>query len=285
MQLYAVSALYQDRLLDAVEYPYRLYSYQYLTPALTETFVLRDPSKTIMDSGLFSFMTGVKEMESTLEAYHVYTSKYLADLTQWGYKGWIIEADAQRILGVEKTMELRKLFEPFKDRTMYVWHQPDGIEGLERMALEYDYISFSFPELRRLVGNRKAAALSSELLRRIHDVCKRKRKRPPKVHLLGCSTPRMLQTSRAVSSDSAAWMSGPRFGTNLIWNPQRGLFTVSTNSPFYQHYREEVLKRVPAIEQTARADYDIDHMMGAYSFRMYQNWLDTRFTPVQTRLP
>lgn len=284
MQLYAVTSYAVEKVLETVDYPYRLYSYQYLSQELVGKITARDPRMTIMDSGVFSFMTGVRKMENSLDAYKAYTEKYISDLNRWGYKGWLIECDAQRILGTEKSMQLRALFEPLKQRTIYVWHIIDGVEAIEQMALEHSYIAFSFPEFRARLGNSKSIALTNDLLFRIHEVCKRAKKKPPRVHILGGVSPKMIQTSRAVSCDSATWTSGPRFGHITVWSADRGLFLVDINSAYFEKLKDGVLEQYPSLADKARGDYDIVNTVAALSFKRYQMWLDAHISPAETRI-
>lgn len=279
-------------------HPYRLFSYFYIAQMKNPEIVseLWDGESTIMDSGLFSFMFGSEQgkMPETLEAYDAYTRKYIQDLNDWKYKGWFVEADTHKLLGMPATFELRKLFKDYEDRTIFVWHQPEGLDGLEKLALRYDYIAISIPELRMMTGNgivgggsNKVPRMTNDLLKRIHAVCKRKGKKPPKVHLLGCTVEKMMQTTLAYSCDSTSWLSGVRFGSGFIWNPKDGLLSVGLRSEAFLRYRSVTKEKYPLAVKYANdqknAEYYFDTMTCAHAFSQYQQWLDTRYSVIETR--
>lgn len=279
-------------------HPYRLFSYFYIAQMKRPEIVteLWDGDSTIMDSGLFSFMFGSEQgkMPETLEAYDAYTQKYIQDLKAWNYKGWFVESDTHKLLGMPATFELRKHFKEYEDRTIFVWHQPEGLDGLEKLALRYDYIAISIPELRIISGNgivgggsNKVPRMANDLLKRIHSVCKRKGKKPPKVHLLGCTVEQMMQTTLAYSCDSTSWLSGVRFGNGYIWNPKDGLMSAGLRSEAFIRYRNATKEKYPLAVEYAQTqknpEYYFDTMTCAHAFGQYQRWLDSKYTCVTTR--
>ena len=279
-------------------HPYRLFSYFYnrqlQDPSIVS--VLWENSTTIMDSGLFSFMFGGEKdtMPATLDAYMEYTVQYLKDLDDWNYKGILVEADTQRLLGMPATLELRKLFREYEDRTIFVWHEPEGFDGLEKLALRYDYIALSIPELRMICGSgivgggsRKVPRMVNQLLMLIHDVCRRKGKKPPKVHLLGCTVPLMMQTSLAWSCDSTLWLAGSRFAKGYIWRPGFGLKMAWIRSEAFAKYKSHAIEQYPGAHEFAMQQinpgYYLDLLTSAHALGQYQRWLDTRYSPVEMR--
>jgi hypothetical protein len=279
-----------------IGHPYRLYSYFYWKRLPDPVpYVSKDPESTIMDSGLFSFMFGSEKgkMPETYDAYDAYTRNYLADLDAWGYRGFLVESDAQRLLGMPAVTELRKLFRDREDRTIFVWHEPEGLDGLDALALRYDYIAIGLPELRVISagtsggGREKPMRMVNDLLTRVHDVCRRKGRLPPKVHLLGCTTPRMMETRLAWSCDSTSWLNGVRYGTGYVWSQRDGLRVAGARSPTFLRYRANAMEKFPDAVAYANEqrdpDYYLNTMACAHAYDQYQQWLNTRFTPVPMR--
>lgn len=280
------------------EHPWRLFSYLYIQKLSDPGIVVRmfESNSMIIDSGLFSFMFGSEKgrLDPIYEVYRDYTKQYLSDLNEWGYAGWIVESDTHRLLGMKATKRLRKLFEEKEDRTIFVWHQPEGLDGLEKLALRYDYVALSIPELRMLAGNGIVGGGSdvvprmvNDLLARIHSVCKRNGVLPPKVHLLGCTSERMMQTRLAWSCDSTSWLSGVRFGNGYVWHPTNGLRSVGLRSEMFRRYRAATLAKFPEAVEFAdsrqKSEYYYDTLTCARAFAEYQSWLDTRISPVRMR--
>ena len=272
---------------------YRLVSYFYVRslpdPGAQLRELVDDPRDLIIDSGLFSFMFGAEQgtMPATYEAYRDYTRKYLDDMADWGLDCYLVEADTQRLLGMEATFKLREEFKDLGSRCMYVWHQPEGLDGLEKLARERDYICLSIPELRMIasggstVGQSKQVAhMATDLLRRVHNACDGK---PPRVHLLGCTVTEMMETPLAWSCDSTSWLSGIRFGNGMIWTARKGLESAGIRSARFARYRELAMDAFPDAVDFARkqdnADYYLNCLACAHAYATYQRTLDSSYTP------
>jgi len=279
-------------------HPYRLTSYFYLRGqkvAGEMMQVITDaPDQCIMDSGAYSLMfgTGKDSIPKTYEAYLDYTRRYLDDLASWDYQGIVVEMDAQRIIGVDAVLRLREEFKPLGDRVMYVWHEPEGIDGLMKLARERSFIALGLPELRHIaetkgkkLRNRKhglAKVMAFNLLRRVHQECG---DRPPRIHLLGCTVEDLMETQLAWSCDSTSWLSGIRFGQAYIFTDN--LEQCSVRSPRFIAYRNEAVKAFPDVTayaaQQKSPDYYLNCFTCAHAWAQYQRVLDSRYEHLPMR--
>lgn len=279
------------------QHPYRLVSYFYAKDLADPGNQLRrlvsNDRDMVMDSGLYSFMFGSEQgkMPSTYEAYRDYTRRYLDDLDKWGVDCFLVEADTQRLLGMEATLRLREEFAPLGSRVMYVWHYPEGFDGLVKLAQEKDYICLSIPELRMIASGGKSAmghpakvgSLCTDLLRRVHKACG---DRPPRIHLLGCTVMEMIETRLAWSCDSTSWLSGIRFGNGVIWTPS-GLQSCGVRSPRFRKFMELACDAHPLAVEYARQqtnpDYYLSCLTCAHAYALYQRHLDASYSAVPMR--
>ena len=274
---------------------HRLISYFYLRQQAKATAALLkaangDNRDLIVDSGLYSFMFGSEQgkLPSTYEAYRDYTRKYLDDMAGWGSDCTLVEADTHRLLGMDATERLREEFKPLGSRVMYVWHQPEGLDGLIKLARERDYIALSLPEIRMIAAaNKKSGdpnAMCNDLLRRVHAGCNGQ---PPRIHLLGCTQQELMETRYAYSCDSTSWLSGIRYGQGCTWSHKKGLGRVSISSPQFLAFRAEAELAHPESAALARsqtnADYYLNVLGCAYAYVLYQAWLDSHYTPIPCR--
>jgi hypothetical protein len=279
-------------------HPYRLVSYFYARalpdpgPQLRQLVGGQDRN-LVMDSGLYSFMFGSEQgkMPTTYEAYRDYTRRYLDDIDKWGVDCFLVEADTQRLLGMEATLRLREEFKSLGSRVMYVWHQPEGLDGLVKLAQEKDYICLSIPELRMIASGGKTAmghpakvsSLCNDLLRRVHKACGDS---PPRIHLLGCTVMDMMETQLAWSCDSTSWLSGIRFGNGVIWTPE-GLQSCGVRSPRFERFKQMACDAHPLAVDYARQqsnpDYYLNCLACAHAYALYQRHLDASYSAVQMR--
>jgi hypothetical protein len=199
-----------------------------------------DGSEWILDSGLYSLMFGAhKGKISTFDEYRDYALKYRENVERWGWKHPIVECDVQRVLGVEECMRIREeVFSDYIGTVIYVWHIPEGIEGLKALA-KNEYIALSVPELRVFYktpssGGVKVKRALAELLAIAKEAGSRK------VHLLGCTEADLLRLP-AYSADSTSWYSGGRFGNSYVL--ERGnLKGVSAYSPKFDAWRKWIVE-------------------------------------------
>jgi hypothetical protein len=288
------------RLSMMAGHPYRLVSYFYIKDDKNAGAVLREladrPEDMIVDSGLFSYMFGSEQgtIPETYEAYRDYTRRYLDDLARWNYEGLVVESDAQRLLGMEAVHKLRDEFAPLGDRVMYVWHEPEGLDGLEVLAREKSYIAFGLPELRHIAEtkakkkggkNKVSKQMVMNLMRRVHKACGES---PPRIHLLGCTVEDLMETSLAWSCDSTSWLAGIRFGQAFIFIPGKGTIEqCHVSSERFRAYRNDAVKKFPDVvafaSQQKNPEYYLNCFGCAHAFAQYQRWLDGRYQNVPMR--
>ena len=211
------------RILTALRYPYRLCSYYNLLDkadeARREVLALAaadDGAQWIMDSGLFTFMFGSdKGKLTTFEDYLEYATRYVATAHQWGWKHALVECDVQRVLGVDETHKLREqVFDNCGLEVIYVWHIPEGEDGLRKLAATKSRIALSVPELRQVLGTGPSGGMKvRSALVHLLRICREAG--PARVHLLG-NTEAELMKLPADSSDSTSWEAG-RFGDGYLY--------------------------------------------------------------------
>lgn len=252
------------------------------------------PTDRIVDSGLFTFMFGStkggKAPDRTYEGYRRFTLEYLERLAAFGLdKCLVVEVDAQRLIGVDETHRLRELFAPLGKNVMYVWHQPEGIPGLRKLAREREYVGIGMPELRRISGaiGRTSNELRDDLLREIHEACADIG--PPRVHLLGGTSVSSTSTSRAWSADSTSFLSGARYGAARVWDSSRSrIISVGKSSEAFRVALRVAREAFPEADRinsarTLGKTRGELVLVNAYTAAMQQRWLDRNFTAVKTR--
>lgn len=226
-----------------IGYPYRLCSYLYLRDndraihAIKET--QRDGSEWIMDSGLFSFMFGAqKGALNTFEDYQGYAIDYLSWLNKHNWNQAIVECDVQRVLGVDECNRLRnEVFRKSGREVIYVWHVPEGEDGLRELAQREKRIALSVPELRQVFGTGPTGGMKvrGALIHLLSII--RKSGGTPRVHLLG-NTEKGLVELPADSCDSTSWNSGGRYGWGYYFDPAaRWIDQASLYSPKWKAWR------------------------------------------------
>lgn len=229
-------------LLNWLRYPHRLLSYFQLRSSASDAKVSlklacdQSPScDWILDSGLFSFMFGSsKGVLRTYEDYKRYAETYLEDVLRWDYPHRLVECDVQRVLGVAECERLRdEVFRPSGLPVIYVWHAPEGPEGLRRLAAREKHIALSIPELRMIseqAGPPKRVLI--ELFRII-----RSSGGNPSVHLLG-NTEMALMGLPGDSCDSSSWIASGKYGDGQMFCfDSRTLRKVSIYSPKWRAWQ------------------------------------------------
>lgn len=261
--------------LHLMRYPHRLLSYYRVREA---RFALRAYAASdagwIMDSGLFSFMFGSSQGElKTFEQYRQYAVDYVEAMHRYNFKHPIVECDVQKVLGVDQTHRIRnEVFEQCGLEVIYVWHIPEGEDGLAELARKRSYIALSIPELRQAAGGgfTGGTKVKTEVVRLMRVIRKHGN---PKVHLLGMAENAMMGM-QATSCDATSWESGARFGTAPLFDPsKRQVQTVSIHSPRWKAWRSYCEKQMPEVRDAlarshgARAQFYLwDAACGAYSF-------------------
>lgn len=196
----------------------------------------------IMDSGLFTMMFGAGSKETYSEAMlQDYTDQYISNILSIGYEHYIVEMDVHKLLGVKKLEEFRRKFMlryPI-EKTIYVWHIENEIEGWRKMAKTYPYIALSIPELRIVMKAKYIKDFIAKMIRIAQEI------NPDiKIHLLGCTSVDLLQQSGYYSADSTSWQASFRWG-KLMEPATRTIIPISAMG-------DMVAKAQPKIEQNEK---------------------------------
>lgn len=232
-----------------LKYPFRLCSYFYLRDEPPNVLDIHletqhDDAEWIMDSGLFSYMFGgAKGQLKGYDDFKRYASEYVEKMHKWKWKHAIVECDAQRILGVDATERLRdEVFRQSGLEVIYVWHIPEGEDGLVRLAQREKRVALSIPEFRMVAGTGPISGTKVKMMVTRGLQLIRKAGTEPRVHLLG-NTENKLVVMPADSCDSSTWTAAGRWGFGHIFDMEkRQLAQTSIYSPKWRAWREWCLE-------------------------------------------
>lgn len=171
----------------------------------------------IMDSGLFTMMFGAGKGKRYSKADLLnYTDQYLDDMEMLGFRHTVVEMDVHKVLGMDDLPEFRAKFERRwqLERTMFVFHLEETMEGLKALARRYPYIALSIPELRMNVHR-----IGGNLRNAIHRMVGLAREQNPqvKIHLLGCTQPSLMELEGVWTCDSSSWLQANSFGRSQVF--------------------------------------------------------------------
>jgi hypothetical protein len=236
----------------------------------------------IMDSGLFTMMFGAGKGKSyNREDLFRYTHTYIDTMQEIDYRSSIVEMDVHKVLGLDSLKEFRSIFEqrwPL-DRTIYVWHIEEKLDGLERLAERYPFIAISIPELRIVTqSKRQLAQLLSHAIARANKV------NPDiRIHLLGCTQQDLLMQSGYFSCDSTSWLGAGKFANGILFRHNRMLPAHTRSQPFQQvarrigplfHKRMETL----GIELSeARKTYMLNNAVNIHAYRQMNQYVNSQY--------
>lgn len=250
-----------------------------------EFFQKNDDYEVICDSGLFTLMFGVgKGGNYDLNFMRDYTIEYINTVQQFKIKNLtIVESDVHKLLGMDAVFELRKYFENSGYKTLYVWHYEETVDGLLRLAERYNYIAISVPELRVICKEKMNYRLAvKDLEYRIRTQARKH----PKIHLLGNTVQELMETNTSYSCDSTSWLSGGRWGRYVAFDNNKLVAKKISDSDFKKevealkqfypdNYRE--LYDFYAHRSEKYLNYIITMYMSAKNFKIYQEYLNTKF--------
>jgi len=174
----------------------------------------------ILDSGAFSMLKGKTNIN-----FENYTDQYIDFINKTNQK-LFFELDIYKIIGIEKTEQLRKKIEQKTNKqTIPVWHKHLGFDYLIKLTNEYKYIAFGGFAIKDIT--KKDFKYIPYLL----DICK---KNNCKVHGLGFTQGSYLKNKNFnfYSIDSTTWLVGGKFG-NICNFDNDGFLT--------QRYRNKIL--------------------------------------------
>lgn len=169
-------------------------------------YVIDNSKHVIQDSGLFTLMFGSHKGDKTERIMDSWYNELVNFTLEHNKGAAVVEVDCQKVLGVKKAWEYRKLMKNDlpNHRQINVFHKEDGQKGLDELIEFSDYIAISVPELRA-IGQKKYVNTIAHYI---------KNKKPSiDIHLLGCTEKKILnELSFCTSADSTSYIAGKRFG-------------------------------------------------------------------------
>lgn len=247
---------------------------------------LKDNVNWIVDSGLFTMMFGAgKNKQYGENDLLEYAKNYIEFMNDINYKHSLIEMDVHKILGISALHKMRLMFEKDWDieRTIFVWHIEEGIEGLIALANKYPYIAISIPELRILATQNKQSV--KNMIYSLFHIIRKNTKEYPKIHLLGCTQWDLMMNSDYYSVDSTTWQSGVRYNQVLIFLHNKlvgGSLYGDGYKKYRQHFTPIVINLLKAYIPKYNSNTNINNCsincaLQIYSSRQMENYINNRF--------
>jgi hypothetical protein len=209
----------------------------------------------IMDSGLFTMMFGagsnqtyeVKELEE-------YTERYLANVKEMQYEDYIVEMDVHKLFGLKELAKFRKRFVnnyPI-DKTIFVWHIEEEIDGWQQMCQTYPYVAISVPELRIVLERKFLKGFIQKMVAEAHKI------NPQiKIHLLGCTSHTLLSQPGYYSADSTSWLQAVKYGTLKVPHIKGGGIHFDEIAALES---DTINKRVKANTKILKTKYNLEYV-------------------------
>jgi hypothetical protein len=183
---------------------YILESFHYITQ---EVYDQVECDGFLLDSGAFTFLSKKSEGINWTED----LDRYVAFIKR-NRIPYFFELDIYKIIGLEKTEELRDRLEQSTGvRSIPVWHRHLGPEYLHKLSEEYSYIAFGGFAIKDI--KRTEFKYIPQLLR----ICE---KNNCKVHGLGFTNQEGMRSCRFHSVDSSTW-NGHRYGKAYVFRKNR----------------------------------------------------------------
>lgn len=162
--------------------------------------------KFMLDSGAYTFCyadnaKGFSQIDDYIERYIDFIKRNDIDL--------YFELDIDPIVGLKEVKRIRnRLEQSIGKRSIPVWHLERGREEFEKMCNEYDYVAIGgIADKGRTNIEKFIPALTAEA-----------HKRGSKVHGLGYTNLKKLNTMGFDSVDSTAWLYGNMAGFVYQWD-------------------------------------------------------------------
>ena len=209
-------------------------------PHLEVVDILNQFKGKILDSGIYSLVYGSQQKDFTEETWWKWQETYIDFVKTSGFKGNVIEVDAQKLIGADKTWTMREsMVQSLPDHQIInVWHKQDGKKGLDRMIEYSDYMAISMIEIRKLYGH-DYSDFSKKLTGYIMN------KKPSiKIHLLACTEFELLSDlDYCTSADSTAWLALNKYGTGkYIKDGKMEILTKDQALSIKPNYREKAIE-------------------------------------------
>lgn len=190
----------------------------FLSTSASTTELIRHFPFYMLDSGIFSFMTGVKQY--TQAEFTKYVDKYIAYVVNNNIK-LFFEMDADSLIGYKKVLDLRKYINREVGRDCIpVWHRSRGQHEFSKMCDEYSYVAIGGLAIQHI--RRAEYRFLPPLISEAH-------KRRAKIHGLGFTNSLWLPKCHFDSVDSSSWLSGCLYGTLYTFNGSRTVRTKKEN--------------------------------------------------------
>lgn len=156
----------------------------------------------VVDSGAFTFMNA---KSGGSHDYKEYIRRYIDFVNKYNIKHFM-ELDIDNIIGVKKTLELRKQLERETGKQCIpVFHKTRGLDAYIELCQEYDYIA---------IGTIYEYKQSPDVLKQLVSIA---RKHGTKVHGLGFTIP-YCEEFGFYSVDSTTWNVGAKYGNICRFN-------------------------------------------------------------------
>lgn len=150
----------------------------------------------LIDSGAHSFQKGAKV------DWLSYTQEYAAFIKQNDCPQILgfFEMDVDNILGYDKVLQLRAILESVSHKIIPVWHKNRGVDEFKKMCREYDFGS--------ITGFKNEEVQDHQYLMFL----KYANKHNCKIHCLGMTRTKIMETVPFYSVDSSTWKQAGNFG-------------------------------------------------------------------------
>lgn len=158
----------------------------------------------LLDSGAFTFFSSGKHVD-----WYEYLDRYADFIVKNNVKHFF-ELDIDVLVGYEKVLEFRKILEQKTGRKCIpVWHKSRGLDEFKKMCDEYDYVAIGGIVSKEIT--QQEYPMFTYLINEAH-------KRGCKIHGLGFTNLKGMETYKFDSVDSTSWTTGNRFGAIYRFN-------------------------------------------------------------------
>ena len=174
-----------------------LFSFYDKTAVNQYSFIKSISKNILIDSGAFSIFNSNPNVN--FDKYFEGYCKFVESLTNDEIIKGFFELDIGALISYEKVLYYRNRLDEVSDKIIPVWHLYLGVEEFKKMVQKYDYISIGGIVSKEINKNKLAPYV------------KYAHKHNTKIHGLGITTQKILDTVPFDSVDSSSWLLS-RFG-------------------------------------------------------------------------
>jgi hypothetical protein len=186
--------------LFVLESFYYIYNQEWMFPLFKEF------KGFLLDSGAFTFMSAKKTHDINWDEYVINYGKFIKTHNI----KYFFELDIDVIVGLKEVERLRTLLEETAGRKCIpVWHKARGLDYWKQMVKDYDYVA---------IGGLVTQEVKRSEYSIFHPLLKLAKENNCKVHGLGFTNLKGMETYRFNSVDSTSWLSGNKFGAVYLFN-------------------------------------------------------------------